>query len=281
MGMRGRESTTARVAVGRACGSPTWTDCVPPGPRTMGPEGGAPGRPAVLGGGGGAGRAATFCTPTGTLLPGRRCTVAMEGAARGAGGGSGGATAAAATGAGALAAGARRGLGGAIGAGATCAAAAGAGGGGGAASTRASAATFGGGDDRSRTDELRRGKRLGRRRRGHDLDRRRGGWRRRRRHLVMVADRLAIRTEGVGLLAPEHDAAGGRLGSSRLRHPLPRHALHHGLGLVVLERGGVALHVVFVGTEPVHHLLVGEAQVLRELIDALLRHPSPSTQFAP
>ena len=102
MGMRGRESTTARVAVGRAAGSPTWTDWVPPGPRTMGPDGGPAGRPAIRGGGGGAGRAVTFCTPAGTLLD-MRCSAAT-GEARGAGGRSGGAAGAAATGAGALAA---------------------------------------------------------------------------------------------------------------------------------------------------------------------------------
>ncbi len=69
MGIRGRDSTTARVAVGRAAvGSATCTDWVPPGPRMMGPLGCAPGaRAAARGGGGGAGLAATFWTPAGTL----------------------------------------------------------------------------------------------------------------------------------------------------------------------------------------------------------------------
>ena len=69
MGMSGRDSTTARVAVGRApAGSATCTDWVPPGPRMMGPLGCAPGaRAAMRGGGGGAGLAATFGTPAGTL----------------------------------------------------------------------------------------------------------------------------------------------------------------------------------------------------------------------
>ena len=72
MGMSGRDSTTARVAVGRDVRfSVTWTDWTPPGPWTMGPLAfGGGGRTCGRGGGGGAGRAATLATPTGTLLTG-------------------------------------------------------------------------------------------------------------------------------------------------------------------------------------------------------------------
>src|SRR5207248_9049296 len=72
MGMSGRDSTTARVAVGRDVRfSVTWTDWTPPGPWTIGPLAfGGGGRTWGRGGGGGAGRAATFATPTGTLLTG-------------------------------------------------------------------------------------------------------------------------------------------------------------------------------------------------------------------
>src|SRR5207244_3386427 len=70
MGINGRESTTARVADGRAAMfSVTWTDCTPPGPWTMGPVGlGGGARTIGRTGGGGAGRAATLATPAGTLL---------------------------------------------------------------------------------------------------------------------------------------------------------------------------------------------------------------------
>src|SRR5438093_568691 len=72
IGISGRESTTARVAVGRDVRfSVTWTDWTPPGPWTMGPLAfGGGGRTWGRGGGGGAGRAATLATPTGTLLTG-------------------------------------------------------------------------------------------------------------------------------------------------------------------------------------------------------------------
>src|SRR2546428_16238 len=181
MGISGRDSTTARVAVGRApAGSDTCTDCVPPGPRMMGPLGCAPGaRAATRGGGGGAG------------VGGWRHLV-----------GSGG------------------------------------GGGGGA---------------------------------GAHLEEGGGGGRRR---LGMLSDRLPVGTERVGLLAAKHDTAGRQLGCRGLGRVLAPELLRHRLGLIVLQRRGVALDVVFVRLEPIDHLLVGEAEVLRELVHALLRHRS-------
>src|SRR5438552_620813 len=55
IGISGRDSTTARVADGRACRfSVTWTDWTPPGPWTMGPLAfGGGGRTWGRGGGGG------------------------------------------------------------------------------------------------------------------------------------------------------------------------------------------------------------------------------------
>src|SRR5437016_7797566 len=98
MGISGRDSTTARVAVGRApAGSATCTDCVPPGPRMMGPLGCAPGaRPATRGGGGGAGLAATLWTPAGTLET-WLCWAGFTGSGRVAGAAVGGGTGAGAT----------------------------------------------------------------------------------------------------------------------------------------------------------------------------------------
>src|SRR5207244_3044783 len=98
MGISGRDRTTARVAVGRAAvGSDTCTDCVPPGPRMMGPLGCAPGaRPATRGGGGGAGLAATFWTPAGTLET-WLCVAGFTGSGRTGAGGGGTATGATAT----------------------------------------------------------------------------------------------------------------------------------------------------------------------------------------
>jgi hypothetical protein len=93
---------------------------------------------------------------------------------------------------------------------------------------------------------------------------------------MVVADRLPVRPQGIGLLAAEDDTARGGLQRDGLRRALSRDPLEHSLGLIVLERRGVALYVVLMRTEPVDHLLVGEPQVLRELVDALLRHPSPS-----
>src|SRR5262244_3346489 len=85
IGISGRESTTARVAEGRAWRfSVTCTDWTPPGPWTMGPVAfGGGGLTCGRGGGGGAGRAATFATPAGTLLTGE--SVRIGSAARGGG----------------------------------------------------------------------------------------------------------------------------------------------------------------------------------------------------
>ena len=110
-----------------------------------------------------------------------------------------------------------------------------------------------------------------RRRFGVDL------WYRRRRlgHLRVIAERLAVRPQGVGLLAAKHDPAGRRLWHHGLGRSLAEELLRHRLGLIVLQRRGVALDVVFVRLEPIDHLLVGEAEVLRELVHALLRHRFP------
>jgi hypothetical protein len=78
---------------------------------------------------------------------------------------------------------------------------------------------------------------------------------------------------GVGALAAQHDSAAGRLGRRGLGGLLALELLDHRLGLVILERRGVALDVVFVSVQPLDHLLVGEAEILRKLVDALLRHP--------
>ena len=78
---------------------------------------------------------------------------------------------------------------------------------------------------------------------------------------------------GVRLLAAKHDAAAGRLRRFRPGRLLAPELLDDRERLIVLERGRVALHIVLVGAQPIDHLLVGETEILRELVDALLRHP--------
>jgi len=78
---------------------------------------------------------------------------------------------------------------------------------------------------------------------------------------------------GIRLLPAQHHAAAGELGRLYFGALLPLELLDHRKGLVVLERGRVALDVVLVSAQPIDHLLVGEAEVLRELVHALLRHP--------
>src|SRR5437016_2519339 len=77
----------------------------------------------------------------------------------------------------------------------------------------------------------------------------------------------------VSLLAPEDHAAPGRLGCLDLGSLLAPELLDDRERLIVLERGRVALHIVLVRAQPIDHLLVGETEILRELVDALLRHP--------
>jgi hypothetical protein len=85
---------------------------------------------------------------------------------------------------------------------------------------------------------------------------------------------LVLRLSGrVGALAAENHTAAGRLGRDGLGGTLALELLCHRQSLVVLERRGVALDVILMSAQPIDHLLVGEAQVLRELVDALLRHP--------
>src|SRR5207244_12285759 len=106
------------------------------------------------------------------------------------------------------------------------------------------------GSGRRRDDGLGRARRCGtdrggrRRWLGAHLDdgRRRGRWR-----LEMLAERLPVGAERVGLLAAQHDAAGRRLGCRGPGGALAAEFLRHRQGLIVLQRGGVALDVVFMG----------------------------------
>src|SRR5216683_668151 len=174
MGIRGRDSTTARVAVGRAAvGSATCTDWVPPGPRMMGPLGCAPGARAAARGGGG-----RLGPPLDLGGRGRRLRGRGRGGGRLRGDGLGSA-------------------------------------------------------DRLRAD-LRRRRRD---RLGADLGdgRRRGRRRRRRRRLGMLAERLPVGPQRIGLLAAQHYAAGRRLGRRRLGSTLAAELLRHRQGLIVLQ----------------------------------------------
>src|SRR6267143_1251252 len=228
MGISGRERTTARVADGRIWRfSVTCTDWTPPGPWTMGPvalAGG--GRTCGLGGGGGAGRAATLATPAGSGFP---LPGGHGGQPRGGGGW------------GRCFRGWRR---------RRCR-----------------------GDHGGRRLRPGLGRRDSRRLRLADLDGRARGRFRDDGSLGGERGRVLVFCGGVRLLPAQHYAAAGRLGRLYLRAFLPLELLHYRKSLVVLERGRVTLDVVLVSAQPVDHLLVGEAEVLRELVHALLRHP--------